>query len=122
MRTVYAKHLPYDDGHLGVVMDEMEITGAPTIRVIEFEDKLFAIEGSHRLAAAYYLELEPKLVIMEEDVGGLEESWRKVAKTLPTWAYTFSHVLDLRKVFKKPELSKGRLIREDWPGWTTTYD
>ena len=115
MRTVYAKHLPYNNVHLDLVIAEMILTGAPTIRVTEFEGKLFAIEGSHRLAAAHKMGLEPKLVIMEEDVGGLEANWQKVAKTLPIYEYKFAHVLDLRKVFKKPELSKGRLIREDWP-------
>ena len=25
MRTVYAKHFPYDDDHLGVVIDEMKL-------------------------------------------------------------------------------------------------
>lgn len=118
MRTVYAKHFPYDDDHLGVVIDEMKLTGAPTIRVIEFEDKLFAIEGSHRLAAAHHLELEPKLVIMEEDVEGLEESWRKVAKTLPTWSYTFAHGLDLRKIAANKKKSK----YEKWFGNPQTHD
>ena len=91
MRTIYAKHEPYTNGHLGKVVEEMKLTGPPTIRCVEFDDCLFAIEGSHRLASAYLLDLIPKIVVLRKEVGDLGAHWRKVAKTLPK--YEFDHLM-----------------------------
>ena len=100
MTKVHAKHPPYEDGHLGKVVDEMRQLAAPTIRVVRFRGELYATEGSHRLAAACYLGIIPKLWIDEEEVTTLpDEHWVKVADGLP--AYEFDHVLALEpKDFK----------------------
>ena len=45
--------------HLAAVTAEMETLGAPTIRVVDCGDHYIALEGSHRLAAAHALGLEP---------------------------------------------------------------
>jgi hypothetical protein len=52
MKTIYAKHEPYTDGHYDEVMREMEVQGQPTIRCVERNGQLYALEGSHRLAVA----------------------------------------------------------------------
>lgn len=102
MRTVYAKHLPYLNGHLGKVLDEMRLTGAPTVRVMEFNGKLCATEASHRIAAAYQLGLEPKFVIEPEDADSfcVSQFWENVIPTLPEYAFETSWVLDLRELSK----------------------
>ena len=99
MRRVYAKHLPYTNGHYGIVFNEMELTEGPTIRVMDFQGKLCAIEGSHRLAAAHELNLVPKLVIQNEDLDGMEDHWAKIVETLPYYDFDHVRVLDLRKQF-----------------------
>ena len=63
---IYAIHAPSAD-HLAEVISEMEALGAPTIRVVDCGDHYMALEGSHRLAAAHALGLEPTLVIYEQD-------------------------------------------------------
>lgn len=94
MTTVKAKHPPYEDGHLGEVIDDMKLAGPPTIRVVKFQDEFYALEGSHRLAAAHYLGLNPKVVIEESAADALpDHHWKKVSKTLPE--YDFDHVLKL---------------------------
>jgi hypothetical protein len=44
----------------------MRAMGAPTIEVIDCGDYFMALEGSHRLAAAHQLGLEPELVVHEQ--------------------------------------------------------
>lgn len=68
MIDVYAKHLPYEDGHLGEVVGDMQQLGAPTLRVIWYDGKLMALEGSHRLAACHHLGLTPLLLVEEPDL------------------------------------------------------
>ena len=100
MRKVFAKHLPYTDGHVGKVTADMEVFGSPTIRVMKFDRKLFALEGSHRLAIAHEKDIVPKLVIQEEDESLIPDGhWKKVAKTLPKYLFKECLVLDLN-VFK----------------------
>jgi hypothetical protein len=41
--------------------------GTPTIRVVEYRGDYYATEGSHRLYAAHYLGLVPKLVVSQPD-------------------------------------------------------
>ena len=103
MARVYAKHEPYNNGHLGEVVDEMKLTGAPTIRVVEFEHGFYVVEGSHRLAAAFHLGLEPKIVILPQDNEDMDEYWARVATTLPAYDYAFVHKLDLRSLKKDSE-------------------
>ena len=94
-RVVRAKHPPYEDGHLGKVASDMDCYGAPTIRVIEFEGELYAIEGSHRLAVAHHRGVTPKLVVELPDPCGLpSEHWRGIIAGLPI--YEFEHTLVLR--------------------------
>lgn len=94
MTKVYAKHPPYEDGHLGEVTQDMRAQGAPTIRVVRFNGELYATEGSHRLAAAAYLGVIPRVWIDEVTVDALPDShWRKVADGLTS--YEFDHVLAL---------------------------
>ena len=91
---IYAKHSPYEDGHLAKVTDEMRLTGAPIIRVVRFKGELYATEGSHRLAAAAYLGVIPRVWIEETEVDALpDEHWQKVSERLPD--YEFDHVLGL---------------------------
>lgn len=62
MPIVYAIHRP-DADHLGEVVGDMRRLGAPTIRVVDCGDHYMALEGSHRLAAAHSLGLEPELIV-----------------------------------------------------------
>lgn len=66
MTTIYAIHGTDADKLAGVVA-EMETLGAPTIRVVDCGDHYMALEGSHRLAAAHELGLDPVLVIHDQD-------------------------------------------------------
>jgi hypothetical protein len=92
--TVRAKHFPYEDGHLGQVVADMKLHGAPTLRVVKFQGDLYALEGSHRLAAAAYLGVIPKVVIEQTEVNSLPDGhWEKVGGGLPE--YEFGHVLAL---------------------------
>jgi len=87
---VYAKHDPYwDTGHLGEVIAEMKTLGPPTIQVVEWRDHYFAIEGSHRLAAAFYLGLTPKLDIKSPDRFSPEDEnfWDNLREDLPHYAW-----------------------------------
>jgi hypothetical protein len=93
--NVRAKHLPYEDGHLGKVGADMDVAGAPTIRVVEFDGELYAVEGSHRLAQAHHRGETPKLVIEATDTDDDRDGyWRRVAATLPL--YEFPHAFVLR--------------------------
>jgi hypothetical protein len=66
MTTIYAIHAPRAD-HLADVIATMRQSGAPTIEVVDCGDHYMALEGSHRLAAAHHLGLEPELIIREQD-------------------------------------------------------
>ncbi len=66
MSTIYAIHAPVAE-KLETVQREMETLGAPTIRVVNCGDHYMALEGSHRLAAAHALGLEPQLIVFEQD-------------------------------------------------------
>jgi hypothetical protein len=87
MTTIYAKHEPYETGHLGDVVAEMRLTGAPTIRVMALADGFYAaLEGSHRLAAARYLGLGPKLIQLEPDAPMLID-WDRIVPSLPAYKW-----------------------------------
>lgn len=86
---IYAKHEPYPNGHLEEVLNEMIRRGPPVIKCIEWRGSLYAIEGSHRLAAAHYLGYVPIVDIVDQDwtdPAG-EEVWDYLNKYLPhyTW-------------------------------------
>ena len=65
MTTIYAIHGTEADKLAGVIA-EMETMGAPTIHVVDCGDHYMALEGSHRLAAAHELGLEPVIVIHDQ--------------------------------------------------------
>lgn len=54
-----------DEAHLADVMESMRMLGAPVIRAAETAYGLVAIEGCHRLEAAYRLGLTPAIKIIE---------------------------------------------------------
>jgi hypothetical protein len=89
MIKIYAKHLPYfETGHLGEVVAEMRKLGRPTIRVVEYDGDFFAVEGSHRLAAAHYLKLTPKLYVLKQDSGSNSHMfWANVKEELPVYEF-----------------------------------
>ncbi len=96
MKTVFAKHLPYKDGHLARVSAEMDAAGIPTIRVMKRGDLYFALEGSHRLFLCWERGIEPKLVIETIDTDPtLESYWQRIAATLPRYDFKHVQVLDL---------------------------
>ena len=95
--SIYAKHLPYEDGHLGRVIEEMKLQGAPTIRVVQRGDDFYALEGSHRLAAAHILGIVPKFVAEEVELEDYApERWLKVATTLPNYVFDTALLLELK--------------------------
>jgi hypothetical protein len=96
MRTVYAKHEPYEDGQLANVVEEMRIQGPPTVRVVERDGLYFALEASHRLAAAHHLGIQPRLVVVTPEADEtLETFWARVAPQLPIYDFPCVHVLHL---------------------------
>ena len=66
MTMIYAIHSTNAD-HLATVTAKMETLGAPTIRVVDCGDHYIALEGSHRIAAAHALGMEPILEIYDQD-------------------------------------------------------
>jgi len=64
--TVYAIHAP-EAGKLASVIADMDRMGVPTIRVIDCGDHYMALEGSHRLAAAAALEIDPIFEVIDQD-------------------------------------------------------
>ena len=74
----------------------MRLAGPPTIRIARTTAGLFALEGSHRLAAAWYLGLEPKLVALPTEVVDYAPArWAAVALTLPSYRFGGAVILDL---------------------------
>lgn len=66
MRTIYTIHAP-EAAKLETVKAEMLKLGTPTIRVVDCGDYLMALEGSHRIAAAHALGIEPELMVYGQD-------------------------------------------------------
>jgi hypothetical protein len=86
---IFAKHEPYADGHLAEVTSAMLKLGAPAIEVVEWRGDYFAIEGSHRLAAAHHLGLAPTLIVSVPDLvePDAEKFWEQVKETLPHYSW-----------------------------------
>jgi outer membrane protein assembly factor BamE (lipoprotein component of BamABCDE complex) len=63
---VYAPHNPNQE-QLAEVKSQMQTLGAPVIRAWYSGDAWYAIEGSHRLAAAYDLGLTPNMIEIDYD-------------------------------------------------------
>jgi hypothetical protein len=89
MLRIYAKHAPYPDGHLEEVLNDMIKLGPPIIKCVEWRGNLYALEGSHRLAAAHYLGYTPIVNLVQQDWHSPEgeELWDSLNKYLPhyTW-------------------------------------
>ena len=86
MTVIYAKHEPYEDGHLGDVIAEMQLAGTPTLRCVEWRDGYYALGGSHRLAAAFILQMPGQGGAARARCRheGLERFWDRVAPDLPS--------------------------------------
>lgn len=94
MATIYAKHEPYDTGHLAIVLDEMRLTGSPTIHCVKYDGMIFALDGSHRLAAAHILGLPVKVVLFDPDIpdDALTSFWQRVASDRPIYELAAVHL------------------------------
>lgn len=96
MKRVYAKHLPYKNGHYSKVFHEMTLNNdGPIIKVLETGNNEFcAVEGSHRLASAYFQKKVPRLIVVEPDGDGLpDEYWNKIKETLPVYEFETAMVM-----------------------------
>ena len=90
MKRVYAKHLPYRNGHYPKVYHEMTLNDdGPIIRVLQTDkDEYCAVEGSHRIASAHSQGKIPRLIVLEPDAIGLSnEWWDSIKKTLPLYEF-----------------------------------
>lgn len=96
MTTIYAKHEPYDAPHFFQVWNEMQLCGAPTVRCVRHDGKLYALDSSHRLAAAHRLCLPVKVVVEQVDCGEeLSAFWRRVAPDRPAYDFVDATCLEL---------------------------
>ena len=66
MPTIIAPNAP-DGPHLVKVAQQMKRRGPPVLRAFKVRGVYWAIEGSHRLAAAYILNLRPVFKIVPHD-------------------------------------------------------
>lgn len=65
---IYLVHDHYDEEHLAEVKADMLALGAPTVRVIDMGEGIYAaIEGCHRLRAAAALGITPDLNVLDYD-------------------------------------------------------
>lgn len=65
-KMIFAIHTP-EAARVEAIKAEMAVLGAPTIHVVDCGDYYMALEGSHRLAAAHALGIEPNLIVHEQD-------------------------------------------------------
>ena len=97
MKKVYAKHLPYKNGHYAKVYKEMELNDdGPIIRVIKTDNEEYcAVEGSHRIASAHSQGKVPRLIVLEPDVFGISDDWwDNIKNTLPLYEFDFVFVMN----------------------------
>lgn len=66
-KTIILPHSHYDADHFELVKAEMQVLGAPTVKVIDCGEHYVALEGAHRLRAAAELDLIPVLDMVEYD-------------------------------------------------------
>lgn len=103
MATIYAKHEPYGDGHLSAVIAEMRLAGSPTIRCVEYRGSIYALDGSHRLAAAHFLRLPIKVVLLCPDADdALAAFWQRVAPDRPEYDCEATHLRLDAFIFEDP--------------------
>ena len=107
MTKIWAKHLPYTNGHLGKVYNEMQLTGPPTIRVVQDSiGDLVAVEGSHRICAAHDMGLPLKVILLKPDCEGADEFFDRVKPTLPTYEFDTILCLDERAFDRGSEINE----------------
>lgn len=101
---IYAKHLPYKNGHYAKVFNEALLNDdGPIIRVVLFDGDYCAVEGSHRLATAHAQGKEPRLIVVEPDLPPNEEWWSKIKPTLPVYHFEHVHVLKEADMLPNPQ-------------------
>lgn len=71
MRIIAFYDIDTNTEHMDKVVMDMRVMGAPTIRAVETAHGTVAIEGAHRLAAAYELGLTPDVEIVGTLTGDL---------------------------------------------------
>jgi len=66
--TIALLHNHFDAAHLVSVTKEMESLGAPTVKAVwvEAHNRYVALEGCHRLRAAFALGLTPEIDIVDD--------------------------------------------------------
>lgn len=97
MKKVYAKHLPYKNGHYAKVYKEMELNDdGPIIRVVKTDkDEYCAVEGSHRIASAHSQNKIPRLIVLEPDAVGISDDWwSSIKNTLPLYEFESVFVMN----------------------------
>lgn len=96
VKKIYAKHLPYKNGHYPRVYHEMVLNDdGPIIRVLlTGKDEYCAVEGSHRIAACHSQNKVPRLVVLEPEEDSLPESWwNNIKSTLPCYEFDSVYVM-----------------------------
>lgn len=96
-KKVYAKHLPYKNGHYAKVYKEMELNDdGPIIRVIKTDHEEYcAVEGSHRIASAYSQGKVPRLIVLEPDSFIISDDWwDNIKSTLPLYEFDSVFVMN----------------------------
>jgi hypothetical protein len=85
---IWAKHEP-EPSHLRDVVEDMKELGRPTIRCVELRGELYAIEGSHRLKAAFELGLVPNIMVDGPNRfhGDDEKYWEWLQACLPQYSW-----------------------------------
>jgi len=94
-----------NQARLEAVKAEMLILGAPTIRVIGNGEICWAVEGSHRLVAAYEMEIEPEIIVIEYSDEKITIQWdgsdkefaiSELADMLVERSSRYNHILEFR--------------------------
>jgi hypothetical protein len=85
---IWGKHEP-EPGHLADVKADMATLGPPTVRCVEWRGEYYALEGSHRLRAAFDLGLVPNLTILSPErlTGEDEQHWEWIKNFLPDYCW-----------------------------------
>ena len=74
-----------DSTRLATVEQVMKKFGAPTIRALQQDGKIYALEGSQRLAVAKQLDLTPRIVMMPGNYSMLWSDWGNPLQTAQDW-------------------------------------
>lgn len=96
---IFLTHDHYDKTHLEDVKAEMIKLGAPTIRVFDMGEGMYAaIEGCHRLRAAAALGVTPEIEILDydalADIDVTDEQAHGLGLDLDNPGTTFAQIID----------------------------